>query len=89
MFLWLATLSVRRVQDLPLFITMENLGLYTTTKYSWVSLKIENNQNTGTGFLQRNQAMLCIRQPTGTSQSKSGFTEERMDKFYDNLENRG
>ncbi|XP_047026166.1 MFS-type transporter clz9-like [Helicoverpa zea] len=39
------------------------------------------------GFLKRHQEILSIRQPTGTSQARAnGFTKERMDEFYDNLE---
>lgn len=39
------------------------------------------------GFLKRNQQILSIRQPTGTSQARAnGFTKERMDEFYDNLD---
>jgi len=39
------------------------------------------------GFLKRHQGILSIRQPTGTSQARAnGFTKERMDEFYDNLE---
>ncbi|XP_044726877.1 uncharacterized protein LOC123290680 [Chrysoperla carnea] len=39
------------------------------------------------GFLKRHQEILSIRQSTGTSQARAnGFTKERMDEFYDNLE---
>lgn len=39
------------------------------------------------GFLKRHKEILSIRQPTGTSQARAnGFTKERVDEFYDNLD---
>nr|CAH7736079.1 unnamed protein product [Callosobruchus chinensis] len=39
------------------------------------------------GFLKRHQNILSVRQPTETSYARgNGFTRERMNEFYDNLE---
>nr|CAH7747810.1 unnamed protein product [Callosobruchus chinensis] len=39
------------------------------------------------GFLKRHQNILSVRQPTGTSYARrNGFTRERMNEFYNNLE---
>nr|CAI5829532.1 unnamed protein product [Callosobruchus analis] len=39
------------------------------------------------GFLKWHQNILSVRQPTGISYARAnGFTRERMNKFYDNLE---
>lgn len=39
------------------------------------------------GFLSRHKHILSMRKPTGTSFARAnGFTKERMEEFYDNLE---